>query len=242
MKRIAIAGLAVALVALAFIGGGIGLAAAQGEDEPVQTFLGRVAEKLGIGEDELRSAISEVEGEIVDEKVAEGLLTPDQGERLKERIEEGNPLGPRAFHRIGEGGRHHYPWLLPLHSLATVLGIEPQDLVSELKEGKTPAQLAEEQGMTRDELTAALLDEARGKLDEQIADGNLTETQADAIFESVENNIDRFVDGVWCHVIQDGRGLRFRAGGPIFHGPGGAFFGGGLPGADIESTETAVQA
>ena len=120
MKRIAIAGLAIALVALAFIGGGIGLAAAQDEDAPVQSFLGRVAEKLGIGEDELSSAIAEVEGEIVDEKVAEGLLTPEQGENLKERIEENGLLGPRALHGMRGVARYHEGRLLH-DSAATVL-------------------------------------------------------------------------------------------------------------------------
>jgi hypothetical protein len=53
MRRIVIAALAIVLLSAALIGSGIGLAVAQGEDAPVQTFLGRVAEKLGIGEDEL---------------------------------------------------------------------------------------------------------------------------------------------------------------------------------------------
>ncbi len=226
MKRIAIAGLATVLVGLAFIGGGIGLAAAQGEDAPVQGFLGRVAEKLGIGEDELRSAMTEVEQETVDERVDEGLLTPEQGEKLKERIAEGNPLGPRGFHGIRKAVHQHEGRLL-MDSAATVLGMEPQDLLSEMHESKTLAQVAEEQPMPRDEFIAALLDEARGTLDQQVADGNLTETQADTAFERLETNIEDIVDGAGCGMSR---------------GPRGGFFGGGPPPSGIEGTETSVQA
>ncbi len=41
---------------------------------------------------------------------------------------------------------------------AQVLNMEPQDFVQALREGKTPAQLAEEAGVSTDELAAALQD------------------------------------------------------------------------------------
>ena len=226
MRRILIAALAIVLVGAAVIGGGIGLAVGQGDDTPVQTFLGRVADKLGIGEDELRSAMTEAEQDIIDERVAEGTLTAEQGERLRERIEEkgllgpgGGPLdGPRDRGRIGDrvcdrvfdcirdrvrdqDGR------LPMEAAATVLSMEPEALLSELQEGKTLAEVAEE-SMSVDEFTVALLTQVQQELDALVADGKLTEEQADAIFERVEENIDRIVNaqpGALAHRCRGGR-------------------------------------
>ena len=226
MKRILIAALAIALVGTALMGGGIGLAVAQGEDTPVQTFLGRVADKLGIGEDELRSAMTEAEQEVIDERVAEGKLTVEQGERLRERIEEKGLLGPRGGSLEGQRGRfcdgvfdcihdrvrdhvRDQDKQLPMEAAAAVLGMEPEALLSELQEGKTLAQVAEEeQGMAVDAFTSAMLAQVRQELDALVADGKLTEEQADARFERVEENIDRIVNaqpGALAHHCRGGR-------------------------------------
>lgn len=227
MRRILIAALAIVLVGTALIGGGIGLVVAQGEDAPVQTFLGRVADKLGIGEDELRSAMTEAEQEVIDERVAEGKLTAEQGERLKERIEEKGLLGPRGG-RLGglAEGEHVRDHLCDrvfdcirerahgrvrdhtVEAAATVLGLEPEELLSELKDGKTMAEVAEEQGVTVDEFTAAMLPQVRQELDALVAEGKLTQEQADAVFERVEENIDRIVNaqaGALAHHCRGGR-------------------------------------
>jgi len=234
MRRILIAALAIVLVGAAVIGGGIGLAVGQGDDTPVQTFLGRVADKLGIGEDELRSAMTEAEQDIIDERVAEGTLTAEQGERLRERIEEKGLLGPLGGPAEGDRIRGRFcdrvsdcihdrvsdcihdrvrdrvrdqDGRLPMEAAATVLGLEPEALLSELQEGKTLAEVAEE-SMSVDEFTAALLTQVQQELDALVADGKLTEEQADAIFERVEENIDRIVNaqpGALAHHCRGGR-------------------------------------
>jgi polyhydroxyalkanoate synthesis regulator phasin len=245
MKRIAVAALAVVLVGAALIGGSIGLAVAQDEDTPVQSFLGRVAEKLGIGEDELRSAVSEVEQDIIDERVAEGNLTEEQGERLKERIQEGDLLGPgfgplegprerfcdRVFDCIRDRVRDHLherDGRLTVEAAATVLGLEPEELLSELKDGKTLAEVADGQGMPVGEFTAAMLAQVQQELDALVAEGTLTQEQADAIYDRVEENIDRIVNA-----SPGPPGF-----GPPGHGPGG--FGGPCLGPAGEEPDTAA--
>ncbi|UCH86668.1 MAG: hypothetical protein JSU97_09165 [Dehalococcoidia bacterium] len=248
MRRILIAALAIALVSTAVIGGGIGLAVAQDEETPVQSFLGRVAEKLGIGEDELRSAVTEAEQDIIDERVAEGKLSEEEGEALKERIESGDLLAP--LRRTLAGPRHRLCEHVfdcirervcngasdcvdgrvrdhTVEAAATVLGLELEELVDELKDGKTLAEVAEEQGMAADEFTAAMLPEVRQELDALVAEGKLTQEQADAIYDRVEENIDDIVNAL-----------------PKRHGPcpRGAFFGGGAPDSSFEPTESSIQA
>jgi polyhydroxyalkanoate synthesis regulator phasin len=258
MRRILIAALAIVLVSTAVIGGGIGLAVAQDEETPVQSFLGRVAEKLGIGEDELRSAVTEAEQDIIDEKVAEGKLSEEQGESLKERVEEKGLLGPlggalggkrdrfcdRVFgcirERVCNGASDCVDGRVRDHTAeaaATVLGLELEELMDELKDGKTLAEVAEEQGMATDEFTAAMLPEVRQELDALVSEGKLTEEQADAIYDRVEENIDDIVNA-------QGRRPLLGPGGGVFGGPcpRGAFFEGAAPDSSFEPTESSIEA
>jgi polyhydroxyalkanoate synthesis regulator phasin len=265
MKRILIAALAILIVGTALIGGGIGLAVAQGEDTPVQSFLGRVADKLGIGEDELRSAVTEAEQDIIDEQVAEGKLSEEQGEALKERIENGDLLGPRGgpLGALAEGDRVRDRLCdrvfdcirehvcngasdcvdgrvrdYTAEAAATVLNMEREELLDELRDGKTMAEVAEEQGMPVEEFTAAMLAQVRQELDASVAEGELTEEQADAIFERVEENIDRIVNA------QAGPLGRYSRGPGAFGGPcpRGAFSQGGSAGPSFEPTESNIEA
>jgi polyhydroxyalkanoate synthesis regulator phasin len=255
MRRIVIAALAIMLVGTALIGGGIGLAVAQDEDTPIESFLGRVADKLGIGEDELRSAMTEAEQDILDEQVAEGKLTAEQGDALKERIEEKGLLGPRdrfgirdrfcehvfdcIRKRVCNGASDCVDGRVRDHTVeaaATVLGLELEELVDELKDGKTLAEVAEEQGMAVDELTAAMLPEVRQELDALVAEGKLTQEQADANFEHVEENIDRIVNAQGRLLPGPGGGA---FGGPC---PRGAFFEGAAPVPSFEPTESSIEA
>ncbi len=214
MKRLlTIAAVVVVLgVGAVLVGGAV--TSAQEGDGPIGTFLERLAGKLGIGQDELKTAIQETQTEMIDEQVADGTLTAEQGERLKERIGEKGFLGPLdrfgiRVHVRGEMGG------LTVEAAATVLGMEPDELLAELRDGTTMAEVAEGQGMAVDKFTSALLDQVRQDLDAQVADGTLTEDQANNAFQRIEENIDSIVNAEAGPCGPGGR----------WGGPGG--FGGG---------------
>jgi len=217
MKRLMMIAVAVAVLALGAVA--IGGAAAEEDDGLVGSFLARVAEKLGVSEDELQTAIDEARTETLDEGVAEGLLTEGQAERLQER---GFPfVGGRMGHGRGQ----------VMDAAAEVLGMTQADLMEQLQDGNSLAEVAEAQGKDLDAFKAELRDQIRAQLDELVVEGDLTQTQADDIFQRTEENIDSIVSGEGC---------RGGLGGPRW-GPGG--FGGpwfGLPFSDdgSESTET----
>jgi len=229
MKRLLKIAAVVAVLGVGAVMVGGAVTSAQEGDGPIGTFLERLADKLGIGQDELKTAIEETQNEMIDEGVAEGRLTEEQAERLKERIEERGFLGPldrfgiRAHVRGQVGG-------LTVEAAATVLDVELDELLDELKDGKTMAEVAEDQGMSVEQFTEALLSQVKAQLDGLVAEGKLTQEQADQILQRTENNIDGIVNA------QPGP---CRFGGPR-RGPGG--FGGpwfGPPSDEApESTET----
>ncbi len=218
MKRLLFLGLLV--VALGAFGLGIAMAQEGGdgngsdEPKPADELIARVAEKLGISEEQLRTAFQDAEQELVDEAVAEGRLTEEQATRIRERISEGRIFPP--FHRPD-----HKPYprvrALIVDSAATVLGLDKDALIEQLRSGQSLAEVAEAQGMNVEDFKTALLAQVKENLDAKVADGDLTQEKADRIFGEIEEYIDRIVN----YHFEPHDGPRHRAfgpgGGPRFH-------------------------
>jgi polyhydroxyalkanoate synthesis regulator phasin len=196
MKRLLMIAAAVAVLGLATVAIGGAITSAQEGDGPIGTLLAKVADKLGVSEEELQTAFDEVRDETIDEKVAEGLLTEEQAERLRERAAEGGLLFPRPS---GEGRFHPRQGAcqrgtgLVIEAAAQVLDMPKEELVEELKDGNSLAKVAEAQGMSVEEFEAALLEQVNVQLDEMVADGTITQEQADRILQGIEDRIDRVV-------------------------------------------------
>jgi len=196
---VALAGALVAAVV------GIGAVMAQEDDGSGQTFLDRVAAKLGIGSDQLERAIRDARTDQINEAVQNGNLTQEQADALIERLDE----APLLFDHPGRGGfgRGDFAFGLGrgpgLHGLcgvageelAAFLGIDAEQLREELRaEGATLATVAEAHGKTRDELKAFISQSARARLDERVADGDITQDRADEIMATLEERLDAAID------------------------------------------------
>jgi hypothetical protein len=216
MKRLIIVAAAVAVLALAAVAVGGAATSADEGDGPIGTFLSKVADKLGVTEDELKTAIDETRAEMIDEAVAEGRLTEQQRERLREHAEEGGILFPPP---LRHGGLHQGPGPGPGPGLiadaaAQVLGMEKEELIEARQDGQSLAEIAEAQMGEEFDLEAfktALLDEIQAQLNGQVED----------IFQHIEENIDDIVNVEGC---PGGFGEpRWGPGG--FRGPGFGPFG-----------------
>ena len=196
MKRLLMIAAAVAVLGLATVAIGGAITSAQEGDGPIGTLLSKVADKLGVSEEELQTAFDEARDETIDEAVAEGRLTEEQAERLKERAAEGDLLFPRP---PGEGRFHPRQGAcqrgtgLVIEAAAQVLDMPKEELVEELKDGNSLAKVAEAQGMSVEEFEAALLEQVNVQLDEMVADSTITQEQADRILQGIEDRIDRVV-------------------------------------------------
>jgi len=173
--------LGVLVVGILPLGGvaGHALAQAGSEEEAGQPrqeeFLSSVAAKLDVPVDQLKGAIQSTELEMLDEAVEQGKVRPEVAERLRQRIEEGRLLPSLSGGQLRQGQLNPGQRLV-LHSAAEVLDITPAELVRELRDsGKSLAQVAEEKGVSRDELKSGILadvekhfDEGLGRLRENI--------------------------------------------------------------------------
>ena len=118
--------------------------------------------------DEARAArIREALQPLVDDTTIDG----DQADTVAEHL---------ADSLLGHGGDRRGGRALGAHSevVTDLLGIDAETLRGELAAGSTLAEVAEANGVSTDDLVAALVDEAEAHLAEHVADGSLTEDEA----------------------------------------------------------------
>jgi len=180
------AALGILVVGILALGGVAGHALAQAgseeeESQPRQAeFLSSVAAKLDVPVDQLKGAIQSTELEMLDEAVEQGKVRPEVADRLHQRIEEGRLL-PSLSGGQPRQGRLNPGQRLVLHAAAEVLDMTPQDLAQEMRTtGKSLAQLAEEKGVSRDELKRGILADVEKHLDQGL--------------ERLRANIDSIID------------------------------------------------
>jgi hypothetical protein len=82
----------------------------------------------------------------------------------------------------------------PFAAAATFLGTTTADLRTKMQSGQTLAQIAVGAGKTRDALIAALVNDAKTKIEAAKAAGKLTADQATQLESTLTDHITRFVD------------------------------------------------
>ncbi len=208
-KRIAAAAMGAALLA----GGGAGAA-----------LMAPVTATAADESSSTESDAQEVErgqwvADALDQLVASETITRAQADAVAEALEEARPKG-RLMHR----GHGPGPGLT---AAATALGIEVSELRTALQDGDTIAEVAEANNVDVQKVIDAIVAEMNSHLDEAVANGRLTQAQADEMKANAAERATALVNG------------ERPAGGPRgpgrLGGPGGPF---GAPEADGSTGST----
>ncbi|MGB2694791.1 MAG: hypothetical protein WBD55_06330 [Dehalococcoidia bacterium] len=163
-------------------------------DMKASDFMAKLATNLGVSEDDLRAAVKETNGQIVDQWLADGRITEDEATKLKDRIDQSDgslsPFGRGHFgHGPGFGGR------LDIGSdLADFLGIGADEIHQAREDGQSLAQIAKANGKTRQELIDHIVGGLQDKLDQKVADGDIDQSRADEIAQNFKDNVGDMVD------------------------------------------------
>ena len=113
------------------------------------------------------SKIREVLQPLVDETTIDG----DQADVVAQHLAESMP-GRGQGHRGGRAMGAH------AEVVTDLLGMDAETLRGELAAGSTLAEVAEANGVSADDLVAALVDEAEAHIAEHVEEGSLTEEEA----------------------------------------------------------------
>ncbi len=198
----------VAVLGVAAVGA-VAYAQDEGDGGPFD-FAGKFKEALagilGISVDEYEAAVDQAQNQVVDEAVTEGWLTEEQAELLRWRMDQGPGFGMRGMGRGFDGfGRGMPGGGTNLVSLAAnELGMSLTDLLTELQDGKSIADVAAEKGVDTQKIISAYVAELKEDLDEAVAEGRMTQKQADYFLEQAEARVTDQLDESWDSGFEGG--------------------------------------
>jgi ribosomal protein S20 len=183
--------------------------------EESKAVIDDAAAQLGVQPKELSDALKQALKNRIDAAVDAGVLTENQAQELKARIDSGEYpflFGPGLDfnHRgLGFGFGPHTDFLA---AAAAYLGMSEDDL-REALDGRTLTDIAKDKGKTVSGLVAALVAAEEKKIDEAVAGGRITKAQAAEIKSGLQDRMQALVAGE-LH----GRGPGARPG--LWPGPG----------------------
>jgi hypothetical protein len=176
---------------------------AQQREAMHQAYLNALAGRLGISVDQLQDAMKQSRIDLINQAVADGKFTREQADRMIQAIQSGKGPGQPGMGQRGQrpGPRGHGPGQGQVQRgpggpqvVADLLGMTPQDLRTELRSGKSLAQIAEAKGVSRDTLKAKILEAQKARLDAAVAAGRITADQAQQRMSQMSANVDKMLD------------------------------------------------
>jgi polyhydroxyalkanoate synthesis regulator phasin len=203
--KVVVAAVAGFVVAVALgAAGALGAAAVLSDDG--ETRL--VNEDVRIEPDDPADSLTKAFEFLVDEAVEAGRLTEEEGQRLKERLDESGfpsvlpdrgklPFGDPNFDFFDLPGFGVFGAAVDLDAAASYLGLSSSELHEELADGKSLAEIAREQDKSVDGLVQELVEVAEERIDEAVADGRLSEERATRLRQGLEDRIRDRVDDEW---------------------------------------------
>jgi hypothetical protein len=187
-------------------GGGAAYAVTKANDNGRQAFLGDVAKRLNVTPDQLNNALKGAFEDRLQAAVKAGKLTQAQADAIKKRVQAagGAPLlgpgvagGPplRFFHRgpFGPAGVRG-PIKDGVDAASNYLGLTNQQLLTQLRSGKSLADIAGDQKKSVDGLKSAVTAAVKNDLDKAVTDKKLTQDQENKLLSKLGSRLDTLVN------------------------------------------------
>lgn len=194
--------LASAAIAASVVGGG---AVGAALFAPAAGIAAAETPSPGSGTAEERRTLPQAFVDALKSLVDKGTITQQQADSVAEAL---RAVGPQGFGPGGPGGHGFGRGVARgelLSAAADALGMEVDALREALREGKTLAEIAEDEGVERQTVVDAVAAELRSRIDQALADGRIDEEHAQEHRAEVAERAEQIVDGT---LPGPGRGMR----------------------------------
>lgn len=163
----------------------------------LQSFEGQ----LGLDDAKLNAAFTSSASDTLDQVVKDGVITSVQAAQINTFLKDGvtgliarlKAFSPKfGLGQNRAGGRPASAALSPA-SLAAAMGLSSADLETDLKAGKSIADIAKERNVDLQTVKNTVLTKAKSELDAAVSGGQLTQSQADQEYQALSQKLDIFV-------------------------------------------------
>ena len=161
--------------------------------------------------------------------VDDGTITAAQLDAIVAKLATAEPV--KGFGDHGGPGRRGGIARIDVDTVATVLGISADDVRTALRDGTTLKALAESKGKTAQDVIDAIVAATKAELDQRVADGSVTQAEADTKLAEATTRITEVVDNGFASGLPDGP-----------DGPRGDRRPGGRPGKPVAPSTDATPA
>jgi len=141
--------------------------------------------------------------EALDRAVADGRLSQEQAREklssaevtVSKMVQEATleDIVRHEVKKIVETDKRARQTKLLLHQVCQIVNLDHMGMLAELKEGKKIAEIAEEQGISQNELLEALTELAQDRLDKAVSKGKLDAQKAEEIMQNIGDRLAQFV-------------------------------------------------
>jgi polyhydroxyalkanoate synthesis regulator phasin len=135
--------------------------------------------------------------DVLDGVVKDGTISQDQEDKIIQAFKDAKPEKQPAMGPLGRRGRAVAPGQIVKGMVgvaANTIGVQPSDLASELKSGKSVADVANEHNVDPQTVVQAIVDAGNKRVDQAVTNGKLTSTQADKIKSRLSDAATKFVN------------------------------------------------
>lgn len=159
------------------------------------TFLNNLANALGVSRSTLNGDLTTAAKNTIQQAVTAGKLTQAQADKLDQAIANGNlkdalhALGGRSWAQNQRG-----KWRGIGSEVASALGIQPSELASELKSGKTLQQVITDHGKTTQDVVNAVVAQVKTKLDAKVTANTLTQAQETKMLDTLKTQLTNAIE------------------------------------------------
>jgi polyhydroxyalkanoate synthesis regulator phasin len=181
----------------------IGTSLQTGTDQQTATdqctqFRTSLAQHLGVTVDKLQQAFKDTAKEMIDQAVKNGKLTQQQADKLKQKIDSAQgkcfPLGAGILAQRGKVMAAGAMLKVGFDAAAKALSLTSDQLRSELKSGKSIADVAQAQKVDLQTVKTAVINAEKAAIDGALKNGKLTQQQADNMKSMIDKNGDNVLN------------------------------------------------
>jgi predicted transcriptional regulator len=152
---------------------------------------GQIAKEQGVSEQALVDFRLKQANAKLDAKVKEGVITVEQADKMKLHIKQNSK---NFLNRVPMSKHYHGKFNSAIREdLLKFLKLDQKQFADKLKSGKTLLQIAEEQGITKQDLMKFYMVTESKMLDKGVSEGKLTKDQADKMKKSFEVQLNSFL-------------------------------------------------